>query len=384
YTADSEAFRKNQTVARAANIAAAAAIQLTALLLPPQESVLQITSGRDATQHYRSAALRVSIESHVAEILNEAGEKKLVKLQSIRTGPIAKHDNTNGFCAFNELLLVDSQKASSYFMENMLDPKTSHSYEPQHAPIQRALGFDTNFWDFQFRPENLYRLKRFGIAMKADIVMPDLELELFDWHALPENFLVVDVGGGIGSSAKTVLSAYPKIKFIIQDLPKSVEDGIKYWTTNDQEKLENGSVHFQVHDFFGPQNISTASVFLLRHILHDWSDTNCIKILKHLRDAATPETTLLILDCVMTTSGVDTTIASIRNTQCLHPPTVLATGFTTVNDLPWALDCTMMASLNSQERTLLQFQSLLKSSGWGITRVVQSGNAIDGIHARPI
>ncbi|KAG6847303.1 hypothetical protein H0H93_008940 [Arthromyces matolae] len=75
YTADSEAFRKNQTVARAANIAAAAAIQLTALLLPPQESVLQITSGRNATQHYRSAALRVSIESHVAEILDEAGEK---------------------------------------------------------------------------------------------------------------------------------------------------------------------------------------------------------------------------------------------------------------------------------------------------------------------
>lgn len=45
YTPESEAFRTNQVVARAANIAAAAAFQLAACLLPPQESILQVTSG---------------------------------------------------------------------------------------------------------------------------------------------------------------------------------------------------------------------------------------------------------------------------------------------------------------------------------------------------
>ncbi|KAG5351812.1 hypothetical protein C0989_004849 [Termitomyces sp. Mn162] len=45
YTLESEAFRKDQAVARAANIAAAAAFQLAACLLPPQESILQVTSG---------------------------------------------------------------------------------------------------------------------------------------------------------------------------------------------------------------------------------------------------------------------------------------------------------------------------------------------------
>ncbi|KAG6810782.1 hypothetical protein H0H92_010349 [Tricholoma furcatifolium] len=271
YTPESETFRKNQAVARAANIAAAAAFQLAAILLPPQESILQITSG-----HLRSAALRVSIETHVPEILEEAGVQgmhaseiasktgidgeKLARLlrllanrhvykevgpdvfannrvsSTLSTGktfekiveePFAKFDGTDGFCALTELLLADNQKASSYLLENMTDPETSHSPEPQHAPLQRALGFNTNFWDFHARPENAYQSRRFGIAMRGATVMdlPDLLLDLFDWSSLPEDALVVDCGGGIGSSARTILKAHPKLKFLIQDIPNVVEDG---------------------------------------------------------------------------------------------------------------------------------------------------------------
>ena len=38
---------------------------------------------------------------------------------------------------------------------------------------------------------------------------------------------------------------------------------------------------------------------MLRVVLHDWSDTYCIKILKHLRAAAGPETRLVVLDYVV-------------------------------------------------------------------------------------
>ncbi|KAG6807436.1 hypothetical protein H0H92_007557 [Tricholoma furcatifolium] len=465
YTPESEAFRKNQTVARAVNIAAAAAFQLAAILLPPQESVMQITSG-----HLCSAALRVSIESHVPEILEEAGVQgmhaneiasktgidgeKLARLlrllanrhvyrevgpdvfannrisSTLSTGktfekimeqPISKFDDTDGFCAMNELLLTDNQKASSYLLENMTDPKTSHSYEPQHSPLQRALGFKTNFWEFHARPENAYRLRRFGIAMRGSTVMdlPDLLLELFDWSSLPEDALVIDCGGGIGSSARTVLKAHPKLKFLIQDMPNVVEDGkrvcvltfaidgdvdvfpLQHWNETDPSKLQSGRVDFMgekivqsdsrkplahtgmtAHNFFEPQPVRNASVFLLKNVLHDWSDDNCIQILSGLRAAATSETTLVICDCVMTTSGVETVIDTISNKQGLNPPAVLSTGFTTVGDMPWALDATMMAMHNTQEHTLLQFNKLLTSAGWGITRVVLSGSSIDSVHAQ--
>ncbi|KAG6810783.1 hypothetical protein H0H92_010350 [Tricholoma furcatifolium] len=137
------------------------------------------------------------------------------------------------------------------------------------------------------------------------------------------------------------------------------------------------------HNFFKPQPITNASVFLLKNVLHDWSDDNCIQILSELRAAATSETTLVIFDCVMTTSGVDTVIDTISNKQGLNPPAVLSTGFTTIGDMAWALDASLMVALNAQEHTLLQFNKLLRSTGWGITRVVLSGSSIDSVQAQP-
>ena len=53
------------------------------------------------------------------------------------------------------------------------------------------------------------------------------------------------------------------------------------------------------HDFFTTQPHTTASVFLLRHIVHDWSDESTVRILKRLRDVATPNTKLLLLESII-------------------------------------------------------------------------------------
>jgi hypothetical protein len=42
----------------------------------------------------------------------------------------------------------------------------------------------------------------------------------------------------------------------------------------------------QAHDFFTPQPILDASIFLLRVVLHDWPDSFARKILLRLREAA--------------------------------------------------------------------------------------------------
>lgn len=48
----------------------------------------------------------------------------------------------------------------------------------------------------------------------------------FDWAGLGEGSLVVDVGGGIGSTSMTLARAFPHLRFCIQDRPKTVELGI--------------------------------------------------------------------------------------------------------------------------------------------------------------
>jgi len=53
------------------------------------------------------------------------------------------------------------------------------------------------------------------------------------------------------------------------------------------------------HDFFLPQPILNAAVFLLRVVLHDWPDEFARKILMRLRQAATADTKLLIADFIL-------------------------------------------------------------------------------------
>ena len=53
------------------------------------------------------------------------------------------------------------------------------------------------------------------------------------------------------------------------------------------------------HDFFEPQPIKGPAVYLLKYILHDWPDAYAKKILQHLRDAASQETRLVVMDRII-------------------------------------------------------------------------------------
>ena len=54
----------------------------------------------------------------------------------------------------------------------------------------------------------------------------DVIHKAFDWKSLPQNALVVDVGGGVGSAALALAKAYPRLKIIIQDRSSVIENGI--------------------------------------------------------------------------------------------------------------------------------------------------------------
>ena len=56
---------------------------------------------------------------------------------------------------------------------------------------------------------------------------------------------------------------------------------------------------FLGHDFFTPQPVKDAAIFLLRNIIHDWSDKYCVQIMRQLRESATPDTRLVIVDNLM-------------------------------------------------------------------------------------
>ncbi|KAF9457494.1 O-methyltransferase [Collybia nuda] len=435
FTPSSEAFRKDPDLARSAKVIAAAAFQLAASVLPPTESIIQTISG-----HFKSAALRTSIDCHVAEILRDAGPEgmhidtiarktgvhnsKLARLlrllanrhifrevrpdyfvnnrisglldtgksvDEILKNPKEKHEGTTGFVSIAQHILSDGHKGSSYISENMMDPVTGFSGEPNHAPFQRGRRTGKSYFDWYTEPEQDYERHRFGIAMRGTTAMipPNLVLELFDWSTLPANSLVVDVGGGIGFSCRTILGAHPQLRCVVQDIPRIVEDGTKHWQRENPEALASGRMSFQAHDFFTPQPITDASVFFMKSIVHDWSEPYITKILTHLRAAARPDTKLVVCDVVMTYSCREPSQSTtgdivVAEDPVLVAPELLKTGFNSVNDMVWTLDAAMLVFHNTQEHTLPQMNQLFTKCGWKIVKVVKKGSSLDGVHAVPI
>nr|WKU83443.1 O-methyltransferase 7 [Hamelia patens] len=84
---------------------------------------------------------------------------------------------------------------------------------------------------------------------------------------------LVDVGGGIGTLAKAIADSFPHLKCIVLDLPHVV-DGLESSSKN---------LPYVGGDMF--EAIPPADAVSLKWILHDWSDEECVQILKKCKEA---------------------------------------------------------------------------------------------------
>ncbi|KAK3307257.1 O-methyltransferase-domain-containing protein [Chaetomium strumarium] len=128
----------------------------------------------------------------------------------------------------------------------------------------------------------------------------------FEWGSLRDGALVVDVGGGSGSASRVVAQAYPALRFLVQDQATPIQSARARMANGAAGNGQDGvweRIELQEHDFFGPQPIAGADVYLLRMIIHDWPDEKATKILEQLSRAMGPESRILIMDMVIPAPG---------------------------------------------------------------------------------
>lgn len=100
----------------------------------------------------------------------------------------------------------------------------------------------------------------------------------------------------MGQTCFAIQDACSNATFIVQDVnPAVLEKGRQIAAT--MPTLAN-RISFVQHDFFEPQNV-TADIYLLRHIFHDWSDADIIKIARNIVPALKNGSRLLIIEGVM-------------------------------------------------------------------------------------
>jgi len=169
----------------------------------------------------------------------------------------------------------DMWKGGPFVLDAM--DKWPGSEEPAHCGFALANGFEMSFFDHISR--NPVRFERFAGGMvllqSAPVVNLSHLLDNIRWDKEPRPALLVDVGGSHGSVTIEALRKYKFLHAVVQDLPEVVG------TAEVPEDLQN-RMNFQAHDFFTVQPQIGADVYLLRNILHDWSDKYAIKILKSL------------------------------------------------------------------------------------------------------
>jgi SAM-dependent methyltransferase len=124
-------------------------------------------------------------------------------------------------------------------------------------------------------------------------------VKVIDWASMGDG-LVVDVGGSFGHAAFAIAEVSPKLRFIVQDLEKVINQAKK---ERRSDKYAD-RVDFQVHSFFNPQPVRAADVYFLRYICHDYSDKYAAKILSHIADAMGKGSKIVIHDQVVPNPGV--------------------------------------------------------------------------------
>lgn len=129
----------------------------------------------------------------------------------------------------------------------------------------------------------------------------------FDWSNLPMNSSVVDIGGSQGHVSLHLAQIYPSLRFTVQDLPEVVEGA--------EEKIPKvfkERVQIMKHDMFTEQPMKGADVYLLRYVLHDWSDKYCIDILRKIIPALKRGSKVVIQDHLLPEIGSVTLLQEMQ------------------------------------------------------------------------
>lgn len=197
-------------------------------------------------------------------------------------------------------LIEESLPASAKFLEAL------EKYPGSEEPNETGFNVDNNtndpfYVEIAKTPE---RARRFGGCMHFLTRGPGFDINHlirgYDWAELDKTGgIVVDCGGGQGAVSRALASATSKLRFIVQDLPGTVEEGERILPEHLKDRIT-----FKVHDFFTPQPVKGADVYFFRYIFHNWSDKYATEILQNLLPAMRKGSRVVIYEPVLSQVAV--------------------------------------------------------------------------------
>lgn len=161
---------------------------------------------------------------------------------------------------------------------------------------------------------------------------------------------LADLGGGNGSVLSAVLEKHLEMRGILCDLPGVAERTRKRIAVSglaDRLQVMGGSFFDSV-----PPG---ADAYFLRHILHDWYDEECLKILRSIHFASPPQARLLVVESIIPPG----------NEPCFGK----------------LLDLAMLVIPGGKERTEGEYRELFRQGGFTLQRIIPTAAEVSILEA---
>jgi hypothetical protein len=163
---------------------------------------------------------------------------------------------------------------------------------------------------------------------------------------------LVDVGGSHGTLMTALLKSNPTMRGIVFDLPQVVE-GAK--APLGQAGLGNRTECVGGNFFEG---VPKGDAHVLKHIIHDWSDEQCVTILRHCRASMPRDGKVLLVEAVIP-DGPEPHFGKL-------------------------LDLEMLAmTQGGKERTAGEFRELLGKAGFTLSKIVPTKSPVCVVEGTP-
>lgn len=205
---------------------------------------------------------------------------------------------------------------------------------------------------FDYLSEHPEKSEDFNAAMhESSLATASLVAEHFDFGDFRT---VVDVGGGDGTLLSHVLQRHPSTNGIVFDTASGVaqaEDTLRQAGLSDRSEVVAG-------DFFA--TIPRGDLFIVKGVLHNWSDSKSVSILQNIRKAISEKGKILIIEGVLPQRVQLEMVGSYLN------------------------DLNMLVNYGGMERTTEEFTELLQKSGFEAPAVDPLPvPGVSLVHARP-
>lgn len=119
-------------------------------------------------------------------------------------------------------------------------------------------------------------------------------MEALDGYDFSSIGHLCDIGGGHGHTLCSFLAKHPHMNGTVVDLPGVIEKQMNHWA----DRLNVGDrCTYRGGDMFA--EVPPADAYMMKMILHDWNDEECVQILRNVAQAGRPGARMFIIEHVV-------------------------------------------------------------------------------------